>query len=97
MCVIFGLAFLSGGIASAVYAADNSDFHDSFCDFSSSGVCGDLETIYQSEAATAVSSIHCYIAIITSRAYVVIHFIYMLAGKVEQGAGGAITPPKCQI
>ena len=54
MCVILGLALLSGGIASAVYAADNSDYHDSVCGFSSSGGCGDLETAYQAEAATAV-------------------------------------------
>ena len=58
MCVILGLALLSGGIASAVYAADNSDYHDRFCGFSSSGGCGNLETVYQSEAATAVSLGH---------------------------------------
>ena len=61
MCVMFGLALLSGGIASGVYAADNSDLHDSICGFSSSGGCGDLETVYQSEAATAVSSGNSYL------------------------------------
>ena len=91
MCVIFGLAFLSGGIASAVYAADNSDLHDRFCDFSSSGICGDLETVYQSEAATAVSSICCYIAIVMSHTYVAIISCTYSQGRLIRGQG-AITP-----
>ena len=91
MCVIFGLAFLSGGIASAVYAADNSDLHDRLCDFSTSGICGDLGTVYRSEVATAVSLICCYIAIVTSRTYVAIISCIYSQGRLIRGQG-AITP-----
>ena len=34
MCVIFGLALLSGGIASAVYASRNSDQYETTVQFS---------------------------------------------------------------
>ena len=56
LCVVFGLAFLSGGIPSAVYGADNSDFHSSICSgFSTSAYCEDLEKLYASQFVTAVS------------------------------------------
>ena len=51
------LAFLSGGISSAVYAFDNIDNHDAVCSgFSTSELCDDLQTVYTSELAAAVSS-----------------------------------------
>ena len=58
MCVVFGLGLLSGGIASAVYASDNSDLYHDVCFFgdNSGGDCDDLQTVYNSEAASAVSS-----------------------------------------
>ena len=58
VCVIFAISLLAGGIANAVYAADNSDHHFDLCAStfrSDIEDCEHLETVYQSEAAATVS------------------------------------------
>lgn len=56
LCAVFGLAFLSGGVPTAVYATNNSDFHRSICSaFATSAYCEDLETVYISQFVAAVS------------------------------------------
>ena len=58
---MFGLAFLGGAISNSVYASDNIDlYYDFNCDYVyyyiDLSVCEDLETVYSSQAATAVSA-----------------------------------------
>ena len=54
---LFGLAFLSGGISNAIYAAENGDLHTDLCFFGSEGseFCSDLQRVVASEGASAVS------------------------------------------
>ena len=59
LCVLFGMAFFAGAVSNAVYASDNQDLYNTgLCGgyYSYLEVCDDLEIIYQSEAAAAVSS-----------------------------------------
>jgi len=58
LCIIFGVCFLAGGIANAVYASDNADLYDDHCTGSLRDdieICEDLETVYGSQAAATVS------------------------------------------
>ena len=55
--VLFGLSFLSGGIANVVFAADNGNLHTDLCFFGSSDseFCSALERVVATEAASGVS------------------------------------------
>ena len=58
--VLFGLSFLSGGIANVVFTTDNGDLRSDLCDirgFSSpgSGICRALDRVVATEAASGVS------------------------------------------
>ena len=56
--VLFGLSFLSGGIANVVFAADNGSLHSDVCNFfgsSESEFCNALERVVATEAASGVS------------------------------------------
>ena len=55
--VLFGLSFLSGGIANVVFAADNGNLHTDICFFSRSEpeFCSALERVVATEAASGVS------------------------------------------
>ena len=55
--VLFGLSFLSGGIANVVYAADNGELHTDLCFFGSSGTefCANLERVVATEGVSGVS------------------------------------------
>ena len=56
--VLFGLSFLSGGIANVVFAADNGNLHSDLCNFfgsSDSEFCDALERVVATEAASGVS------------------------------------------
>ena len=58
LCVLFGLALLAGAVANSVYTADNQDLYNnnSICSYYSDlEVCDDLERLYISEGAAAVS------------------------------------------
>ena len=65
LCLIFGIALLAGAIANSKYSSDNLDLYDdSQCiryegsDYYNSvveDICDDLETVYITEAAAAVS------------------------------------------
>ena len=57
LIVLFGLSFLSGGIANAVYAADNGDLHTDLCFFGNADLefCSDLQRVVGAEASSAVS------------------------------------------
>ena len=60
LCFLFGLALLAGAVANSVYASDNQDLYDdSICSrnyyYSDLTVCDDLERLYISEGAAAVS------------------------------------------
>ena len=55
--ILFGLSFLSGGIANVVFAADNGNLHTDLCFFGSSDseFCSALERVVATEAASGVS------------------------------------------
>ena len=56
--VLFGLSFLSGGIANVVFATDNGDLHSDLCirfGRLNSEICSALERVVATEAATGVS------------------------------------------
>ena len=56
--VLFGLSFLSGGIANVVFATDNGDLHRDLCiSFGrlNSEFCSALERVVATEAASGVS------------------------------------------
>ena len=56
--ILFGLSFLSGGIANVVFAADNGNLHIDLCnsfDSSDSEFCNALERVVATEAASGVS------------------------------------------
>jgi len=58
--VVFALSLFAGATASAAYASDNADYYDEFesqCNRGSvrGDLCDDVETIRDSEGATAVS------------------------------------------
>ena len=64
ICLLFGIALLGGAIANAVYASDNQDLYDDtrcsenyYLKYISEvqESCDDLQTVYTSEAAAAVS------------------------------------------
>ena len=56
LCVIFGLAFLAGVVGNAVFASNNQDvYDDTTCASYDLDFCNDLERLYISEAAAAVS------------------------------------------
>ena len=57
LVVLFGLSFLSGGIANVVYAADNGELHNDLCFFGSSGseFCANLERVVATEGVSGVS------------------------------------------
>ena len=57
LVVLFGLSFLSGGIANVVYAADNGELHTDLCFFGSSGTefCANLERVVATEGVSGVS------------------------------------------
>ena len=65
LCVIFGLALLAGAVSNAVFASDNLDYYDDiFCGSLDldRDICNDLERLYISEAAAAVSFKSSYVA-----------------------------------
>ena len=55
--ILFGLSFLSGGIANVVFAADNGNLHTDLCFFGSSDAefCSALQRVVATEAASGVS------------------------------------------
>ena len=58
--VVFALSLFSGATASAAYASDNADYYDRIENRCDGGrvrgdLCDDVETIRDSEGATAVS------------------------------------------
>jgi len=58
--VVFALSLFAGATASAAYASDNADYYDDIESQCNNGrvrgdLCDDLETIRDSEGATAVS------------------------------------------
>ena len=56
--VLFGLLFLSGGIANVVFAADNGDLSSDLCGgFGGPGseICSALDRVVATEAASGVS------------------------------------------
>ena len=59
ICVLFVLAFLTGGITNAFYASENGSLHFDLCiDFSTvddDEFCNDLERVVAAEGASAVS------------------------------------------
>ena len=69
LSILFGLAFLAGGISNSVYASDNIDlYYEHDCDYYydyyhyryryynfNFDVCDDLERVYSSQASSAVS------------------------------------------
>ena len=58
LCVVFGLSLFAGGVANAIYAANNvGNMHD-ICDQSpdiTNDICDALRRVRDSEAAAAVS------------------------------------------
>ena len=60
MCVLFGLGLLAGAISNAAYASDNEDLYDKigcyYYENYAMQICEDIERVYTSEAAAAVSS-----------------------------------------
>ena len=63
LCILFGISLLAGGISNSVYSSDNRDDYDnSLCSYTNryyvnvvDEVCDDLQTVYEAEAAAAVS------------------------------------------
>ena len=63
LCILFGISLLAGGISNSVYSSDNRDDYDnSLCSYTNryyvnvvDEVCDDLQTVYEAQAAAAVS------------------------------------------
>ena len=59
ICVLFALAFLTGGILNAIYASENDNLHSDLCFVFGTGgdgeFCGQLKRVVAAEAASAVS------------------------------------------
>ena len=58
LCVVFGLSMFAGGVANAIYAANNTVSIDDTCDQSpdiTNDICDALRRVRDSEAAAAVS------------------------------------------
>ena len=58
LCVVFGLSLFAGGVANAIYAANNAGNMHDICDQSTdviNDICDALRRVRDSEAAAAVS------------------------------------------
>ena len=58
LCVVFGLSLFAGGVANAIYAANNAGSIDDICDQFpdiTNDICDALRRVRDSEAAAAVS------------------------------------------
>ena len=59
LCVVFGLSLFAGGVANAIYAANNAGIIYDICDQSTdidNDICDAFRRVRDSEAAAAVSS-----------------------------------------
>ena len=58
LCIVFGLSLFAGGVANAIYAANNAGNMHDICDQSTdviNDICDALRRVRDSEAAAAVS------------------------------------------